>query len=173
MNDRRGRVLPSLPVLALLASATPARAAEGGLVIVPDGPLLLLLLAAFALLVFPANALLFRPIFRVLDAREQRIAGTRRHAERVAREADAVVTRYESAIEQARDGAARERAEKLEAARRDGASSTAQARELADRQLEAARRDLERTTAEVRGALRTEAEALARDAASRLLGRTL
>lgn len=173
MNDRRDRPHLLLPGLVLLLAAAPAQASEGGLDIVPDIPILLVLIGIFALLVAPTNALLFRPIFRVLDERDKKIAGTRRHADRVAREADEVVARYERAIAGARGEVERERKQRLEVARGEGASDTTSARQAAERELEGARREMTQALAEARGILRGQAEELARDAAARLLGRAL
>lgn len=175
MTPRRDR-LPHLVALlfcGLTALAAPARAAGGGLEIVPDGPLLLLLLVAFALLIYPMNALLFRPIFRVLDAREEKISGTRRRAEHLAREADATAQRYENAIAKSREESHRERAAGLEEARRAGAGQTTAARKAAETEIERARAEMASALAEARTALRADSQALAREAAARLLGRSL
>jgi F-type H+-transporting ATPase subunit b len=170
-GDRLQRLLPGL--LLPLFAAAPAQASEGGLTITPDGPLLLLLIVAFALLIFPVNALIFRPIFRVLDAREQRITGTRRRADQVAQEAEAVTHRYEEALQRAREENALERGRRVEVARSEGARGMAEARGIADREIEAARSQLAAILDEARQTLRTQAEQLARDAAARLLGRAL
>ncbi len=173
MNDPGDRPQRLLPGLLLVLAAAPARAAEGGLRIVPEWPILILLVVAFVLLILPVNALLFRPIFRVLDAREERIAGTRRRADQVAREAGEVTARYEDALRRAREENTRARVGRVEAARREAASDLAGAREAADREIEAARQQLAAVLEESRGALRVQVEELARQAAARLLGRAL
>ena len=65
-------------------AVAPAAAGEGGLVLMPDFERTLpLLLLAFVLLIYPVNALIFRPIFKVLEERDRRIAGNRESARRV------------------------------------------------------------------------------------------
>ena len=88
---------------AILLIPSLAAAAEHGLVLVPDLPLLLALIAFFVLLIAPANALVFKPLLRVLDERDARIAGTRTKAERLEQEAAAILARYEQAVSEARD----------------------------------------------------------------------
>ncbi|HKK49957.1 MAG TPA: ATP synthase F0 subunit B, partial [Myxococcota bacterium] len=75
--------------------AGPALAADE-LVLIPDPQLLLIMLVGFALLVFPLNALLFKPVFAALDARAERIEGARTRSAQLQREADSVLERYES-----------------------------------------------------------------------------
>lgn len=173
MNDPGDRPQRLLPGLLLVLVAAPAHAVEGGLRIVPELPILILLVIAFALLVLPVNALLFRPIFRVLDAREERIAGSRRRADQLAREAGEVTARYEDALRKAREENARTRADRVGVARREAASDLAGAREAADREIEAARKQLGALLEDSRGVLRVQTEELARQAAARLLGRAL
>ena len=72
--------------LSATAAALPAAAADE-LVLIPDYALfgliggeegigmLWVMVALFVVLIFPLNALMFKPIFRALDARMDRIAG--------------------------------------------------------------------------------------------------
>ena len=63
------------------------------------------------LLIAPANALVFKPLLRVLDERDARTAGTRASAARLEQEAAAILARYEQAVRETREegerGAAR------------------------------------------------------------------
>jgi len=158
---------------AALLGAAPAVAAEDGLTIVPELGLLVLLMVLFALLVLPTDRLLFRPLFRLLDEREARTLGTRRRAEKLASEAEAVLERYESAVHAAREEAERERRARLDEAREGRARRTAEAREEAEQRVETARRDVQEEFGRARDALRAQAEGLAREATERVLGRTL
>lgn len=173
MNDRREWLAPSALGWLLVLAAAPAHASGGGLKLVPDVPLLLLLLVVFVLLIFPTNALLFRPIFRVLDARDEKISGTRRNAERLTKEAEAVAARYEEAIGEARVRIDADRKQRLESARHDSAEATAEARQSAESELERARGELTHSLETVRGSLASQVQELAREAAARLLGRPL
>lgn len=158
---------------ALLAlPAAPALASEGGIVLIPQWPLLLPLLVLFGVLILPVQQLIFKPIFRVLDEREQRIAGARERAESVGREADAILARYESEVRQAREEIEARRRVGLEEVRKEHRERTAAARTAAESQLARTRDEIDAALDETRVALRGETEALARVAAERILGRS-
>jgi len=157
---------------ALLLAAAPAGAAEGGLQIYPDRKLLYLIVG-FAILIPLLDVLLFRPLFRVLDERHERIEGAKTRAEEVARRAGELVQRFESAVGQARADAEAERQRLLEGERREQVSRVAGEREEAERSLQAARREVGRAVTDARQFLRRDAESLAREAAARVLGRSL
>jgi F-type H+-transporting ATPase subunit b len=170
---------PSLPracgwlAVTLLAVAGPASASEGGLRLAPDWPILFALLVLFFVLIFPVNALIFRPVFRVFDEREERIEGTRRRAKKLAEDADEIVARYENAVREVREQAETDRRKRLEVARGEGGSEVAGARSAAEREIENARASIAVTLEATRTTLRGEAEALAREVAARVLGRAL
>lgn len=159
-------------ILIVIFCGTPAQAADG-LVLVPEGPVLVVLVLAFAALVFPVNALIFKPLFRVLDEREARIEGARARAAEVQVEADALLERYREAIREVREEAERDRRGELEAARREHGSRSDQARADAQGVLEQGRSELDVWLGEARGELRQSAEPLAQLAAERVLGRGL
>ena len=164
--------LSSLTLTLLgVALAMPAHAAEGGLVLVPDLRMLIGLIVCFAILVFPLNALLFKPILKALEEREARIAGTRAKAERLAADTQAVLERYETAIRLAREESEQERRTQLDRARARMLETTGEARGTAERQLDRARSELNTTVEEARFALRAHANELAREAAASVLGR--
>lgn len=165
------RLLSLALALLCVAIALPASAAEGGLVLLPDPRMLIALIVCFAILVFPLNALLFKPILKALDEREARIAGTRAKAERLAADTQAVLERYETAIRLAREESEQERRAHVDSARARMLETTAEARGTAERQLERARSDLNSTVDEARFALRAHADDLAREAAASVLGR--
>ncbi len=172
--DRRilaGLAAP-LAASALLVTATPALASEGGLQIYPDAKLVYLIVG-FAVLIPILDALLFRPIFRVLDERHQRIEGAKARADEVQRHAGELVQRFELAVQQARSGAEAERQQVLERERREHAARVASERQEAERSLQAARREVARAVTDARQFLRRDAESLAREAAARVLGRSL
>lgn len=163
-----GLLAGSLPLLA-----SPAHASGGELVLLPDPITIGVLIVVFALLIGPVNALLFKPVFRVLDRREDKIGGARRRAERLERHADGVLADYEGAVRGAREEAELERRAQIDEARSEHASLTAAAREEAERELERARAELGRSLADARAALRSQGQELARAAAERVLGRAL
>ena len=157
---------------ALLAGT--AEASEGGLVLLPDlAGKLPILIVLFALLVYPVNAILFKPIFRVLDAREERTAGTRKRAAKIMKDAEETLARYESQVREVRADAEQARKSEAAAAREENATLVGAARAEAERQLERARIELDEALAQSRQMLRAGAQSLADEAASRVLGRAL
>lgn len=175
--NRTTRRLPFLPTLAavlVLALAGDALAAgDGGLVLVPDLKMLLALVLFFALLVFPVNALLFRPIFATLDARDERIAGTVARAEKLAADAEETLERYERSVREVKEQADEGRKTVLAAARDSFQEQSQAARAAAEAELERARREIAGELESARGGLRGQAEALASAAAASVLGRGL
>jgi F-type H+-transporting ATPase subunit b len=170
---RRIRAMAVVALSAMLLLAGEALAAEGDLQLMPAFKMLTALLVLFVILIFPVNALLFRPIFRVLDARDEKIAGTRRSAEQLAAQAEEVLALYERSLRQVRDGAEQERKERLVGARGESMERTAAARTEAEREIERAREQIVAGLEEARAALRPQAEQLAREVSARVLGRTL
>jgi F-type H+-transporting ATPase subunit b len=165
-------------IAALFFAASPALASEGhggghSLVLFPEWTELVPLIVLFLLLIPLVNTLLFKPVFRILDAREERIDGARRRATRLEHDAAAVVERYRLAVSEVRAEADAERKASLEAARRAQAERIAVERAEAERQLEASRRELDGALVGARESLRRDVEALAREAATRILGRSL
>lgn len=147
--------------------------ASEGLNLIPNLPLMLGLMAAFILLVYPVNALLFRPIFAVLDERRERIEGARRRAAQLQGEADAVTARYREAVREVRQEAEQGRRARLDEARGEQANITSLARGAAEQQLVRTRSELSAAVADARSSLRAQVEELARQAAERIIGREL
>ena len=154
-------------------TATQAFAAGDSLEIFPDPKRLIALIVLFAALVIPVNKWVFKPLFRVLDGREERIAGARARAERLAGEADAIVEQYETALRGTREDAERARREQLDAARRDTLDTTGAARAEAEGEVETARLALRESLETARTTLRAQSRELAREAAARVLGRAI
>lgn len=173
----RSRRRPSLLAIAAgpcaALAAGDALASEGGLELFPDPALLLALLLLFALLIAPVNALIFRPIFRVLDARDEKISGTRRRAEKIAADSETLLTRYEESVRGVREEAERERKQAVAEARGENAAETARARAQAEAEIQRARGEIGEALVGARSTLRAAAEQLAREAAARVLGRPL
>lgn len=174
MTQRSDKTARFVVATALaLGVAGPASAAEGGLVLVPDLPSLVALIVFFLLLIIPMNALVFRPIFAALDAREQRIAGTRARAGELAAEAERSMGDYERAVRSARDEAEQGRKAALAEARDGAQQQTGVARAEAETELERAAGEIDTALESARVSLRSEAETLAREAATAVLGRNL
>jgi F0F1-type ATP synthase membrane subunit b/b' len=177
----------ALAAILLLAPGGAAASGGEGIEIFPDVPTswdrifslelfaspLVQLLALFALLIWPANQLLWRPLLRVFEARGERIAGSRARAEKVASEAEDVLGAYESAVERARRSADGDRAQILEGARRQQSQLTAEARRAAETEVTAAREAVDAALDRARSGLQSSADELGREAAAQVLGRTL
>jgi len=159
-------------LIATAAMATPALAADA-LVLEPDPPILIGLIVGFVVLMFPTNQLIFKPIFRALDERDERIEGARSRATQIQRDADTVLADYESRIREARIDADTTRKEQIAAARTEQGAMTGAARSEAEAQIERARATLASDLEDARQSMRADAQELARSAAEQILGRSL
>jgi len=159
-------------VCALFAGA--AAASEGGLVLLPDWTgKLPILIVLFALLMVPVNAILFKPIFQVLDAREERTGGTRKRAEKIMKDAEETLAGYERAVREARAEAEQARKREATAAREENATVIDAARAESASHLQSAMTELAAAIEQSRQTLGSDARSLADEAASRVLGRAL
>jgi F-type H+-transporting ATPase subunit b len=163
----------AIVVAALLVPAV-AFAEEGhGLVLVPELWRIVPLILLFALLIAPANALVLKPLLRVLDERDARIGGTRAKADRLEQDAAAILARYENAVRETRDEGERTRRALLSEVRSEVQREVAAARSEAEARLEGVRGEIAASLDSARGALRGQAQELASQAASQVLGRAL
>jgi F-type H+-transporting ATPase subunit b len=131
------------------------------------------MLIGFVFLIFPLNALIFKPIFSALDARADRIAGARSRSTQLETEADDVLSRYETAIREARTESEAHRQGQLAGAREEQQTLTTLAKTESDTELIRAREELGAALEEARTTLRASAEELANSAAEQVLGRTI
>ena len=127
--------------------------AENSIQLVPDGTLLLHVLIIL-LMVYVLNATLFKPINRILEAREKRTRGRLSEAEEILRSVGEKLTEYERALRAARTeayafteheraGAMQDRQLKLDEMRAKLAESSTLEKEAIQRQAEEARITLE------------------------------
>lgn len=169
----RRRIVAFAVVVGLVALPLSAAAAEGGLSIFPDWKELLILLAVFAVLIFPSNKLVFEPLIEVLDERGRRIQGAQARAQEIDTEADRVFGEYETAVTAARKLAEEDRRGRMEEARREQSRVTAEARGDAEAEMQRARAGVAEALGQAREELRNQAQGLASDAASQVLGRSV
>jgi F-type H+-transporting ATPase subunit b len=169
----RSRAACAICAIGLSLLASTSAYASDALVLEPDPPLLLGLIIGFALLIFPANELIFKPIFKALDERTERIEGARKRATKIERDADVLLNDYETRIREARAEADTARKESITEARREHGLLTASARGEAETQIERARATLANDLETARTQMSTEARALAESAAEQILGRSL
>lgn len=187
MNPQLG-----IPAFLALVVAGPARAAEGGLQLLPTGfaelwaqhgpswafllnlwqlHQFLGLVVLFALLAPILNRFLFAPLLRVLEERDRQIAGARERAAQLATEADALLMRYDTAVRETRERAHEEHLRLTEDARNTSQTQVAEARTHVEEELKARRGELRSALDRAHSELRRDADALAREIAHRLLGR--
>jgi F-type H+-transporting ATPase subunit b len=157
---------------ASLFAPAVAQAAEGSLQIIPDPTHVAVLLVLFVILVPVLNVALFQPLLRVLDDREQRIAGARTRATELAQQTEGLLARHEDALRRAREAAHAEQQRVIEDARGEHQSTIGDARHAAEGEIAAARIEVQRAVEAVRASLRADAESIAREIAARLLGRS-
>ena len=172
---RPARVLPGWLVFLVgfgLVGAVPAQAA-GQLELIPSPLMLISLLVLFVVLVFPLNALIFRPIFEALDERHRRTAGARERSEEVSQQADEVLQRYGAEMRAARIEAEKIRKAAMEEAREEQARVLAEARANAEAKVEEGRGRLASSLEDARAELEAHARDLAEAAAQRVMGRAL
>ena len=127
--------------------------AENSIQLVPDGTLLLHVLIILVM-VYVLNATLFRPINRILEAREKRTRGRLTEAQEIMKGVSEKLAEYERALRAARTeayavteheraGEMKDRQRVLDETRAQLAASTASEKEAIQRQAEAARTTLE------------------------------
>lgn len=157
-----------------------AVASEGELFILPHdehGDLafrdVTILIVFFSALIYPMNRLIFQPLFRVMDAREEKTAGARRRADQLAADADEILERYESSLREVRQDAEEARKQTLVSTRADSSNTTTQARGNAEGEVTRAREEIAAALDEARATLQSHAAALAGEVAERTLGRPL
>jgi F-type H+-transporting ATPase subunit b len=146
--------------------------AENSIQLVPDGTLLLHI-AIILVMVYVLNATLFKPINRILEAREKRTRGRLSEAEEILRDVSGKLSQYERSLRQARGesysfteqeraAAMQERQLKLNEMRQQLAESTAKEKETIERQAD-----------EARGLLEVESRRIAREIGTRVLSRPI
>lgn len=152
--------------------ATSAHAAAE-LVLIPDPYIAGVLIVAFFALIPFVNALIVKPVFRVIDERADKIEGARKRAAKLEVDADTVLSKYETAVRDVREQSEGGRRDAIDAARAQQAEVTSAARAEAEREMEQSRLELEASLVTARASLRGTAEDLAKQAAERVLGRAL
>jgi F-type H+-transporting ATPase subunit b len=172
--------LPAL-VTALLAVGAPALASEGGegaakggnALITPEIGLIFWTLVTFLILLFLLSKFAWGPIIRAMNAREEGIKGDLDTARKQREDATRLLEDHKALLDQAR----RERAEAVEAGRRDAERLKAEILDEARRQREQLVKQSEDQLAaglrQARAELKGAAADLAIQAAGMLMGKNL
>ena len=146
--------------------------AENSIQLVPDGTLILHVLIILVM-VYVLNATLFKPINRILEARDQRTRGRLSEAQQILKNLSEQLTDYERKLRAARGEAyalsesergvaMQERQQKLNEMRQQLSESIAQEKKA-----------IEQQAAEARGTLEVESRRLAREIGARVLSRPI
>ena len=146
--------------------------AENSIQLVPDGTLILHVLIILVM-VYVLNATLYKPINRILEAREKRTKGRLSEAQEILKTVSQKVAAYEQALRQARgeayaftegerSSAMQDRHQQLNEMRRQLAESIANEKQ-----------GIQQQAAEVRGKLETESRLIAREIGARVLSRPI
>jgi F-type H+-transporting ATPase subunit b len=150
----------------------PLGLAENSIQLVPDGTLLLHILIILVM-VYVLNATLFKPINRILEARERRTRGRLTEAEEILRNISEKLAQYERSLRQARGEAysfaERERA----AAMQERQSKLNEMRQQLSESITKEKQAIERQAEEARAVLETESRRIAREIGSRILSRPI
>ena len=146
--------------------------AENSIQLVPDGTLVLHVLIILVM-VYVLNATLFKPINRILAARDQRTRGRLTEAEQILTDVNEKLSNYERELRKARGEAyalaesergvaMQERQQKLNEMRQKLAESTTKEKQVIQRQVEEARATLE-----------SDSRRVAREIGARVLNRPI
>lgn len=146
--------------------------AEGGIQLVPDGTLVIHVIA-IVVMVFILNATLFKPINKVLAAREKQGKGKSGEAGEILRRVESKLGAYEERLRAARTEAY-QLLETEHAAAREAREATLAGirRELLESTTQE-KRELARQAEEARGTLEGNARQLAGEVSRRILGRAI
>lgn len=175
MNRNRCIAVALLVQAISLGLAPTALAAGGGagLDLIPEPMQVIVLLVGFLLLIPLVSNLIVKPVYAVLDERQEKIAGARKRAEALEESAAEVFERYDRSVREVRDESERMRREQLDAARSEQEQITSRARSEAESEIAQSRAELRQSLEQARTGLRSTAEDLARQVAERILGRAL
>jgi F-type H+-transporting ATPase subunit b len=133
----------------------------------------LLQMVVFATLIVVLKPLLFEPVLRVFEEREQRTEGARDSARAMQEEAGQLLSRYEKELAKVHEVARQERDRiRAETAKVEG-ELIAQARDTATKILDDGRKRLDQERRQLEFGLGRESERLARTLAEVVLGRSL
>lgn len=149
-----------------------ALAGGSGNIISPDGSLVLIVIL-FIIFVFLLNRVLFKPVGRILDERENLTDGARAEARAAARQHQNRLDDYESRITQARAQSFRFLEQRRASAIQERIRIIDEAKHRAAEELASAKEEIARQAAEAKAMLEGEARFLSQQISRSLLGRTV
>lgn len=155
-----------------MVSMTLAFAEGGGNIISPDGSLVLVLIL-FIFFVFLLNRLLFRPIGRLLDQRQNLTEGSANEARAARRIYETRLAEYEATIRQARAESYKQSEQERASALEDRRRLLDEAKQNAHEQIDRAKQEIDKQVTQARSALESESRQIAENISRTVLGRTV
>jgi F-type H+-transporting ATPase subunit b len=152
-------------------SVAPLAAAAGGAVTLDLDKTLVVQMLLFMVLIVVLKPLLFDPVLRVFEQREQRTEGARAEARALQEKAGELLRKYEKELERLRQMATQERERLRGEASRLEAEILSEAREASNKIVENGRSRIETELRAVEQQLSARTDELAKSMASRVLGR--
>ena len=134
---------------------------------------LFLQFANFLVLLFLLNLLLYRPLSRIMEERDQTVQGGHQRAKDLENQIEAKMAAYREKLQSAKSKAAEERNALRAAAAEEEARILGDAQAKAADQVKTVRNKVASQAQEARENLRGQAEELATRVASKVLGRSL
>jgi F-type H+-transporting ATPase subunit b len=149
-----------------------ALALEGGIQLIPDGTLIVHVIA-IVVMVGILNATLFKPINKVLEARERRGKGRLGEAGDILTRVESQLAAYESGLRSARSEAYQLLETEHAAARAKREGKLAEVRDELTEATSKQKQELARQSEEARKSLQANAQELAHEVGTRILGRRI
>jgi F-type H+-transporting ATPase subunit b len=146
--------------------------AEGGIQLVPDGTLIIHVIA-IVIMVYVLNATLFKPVNKVLEAREKRGKGRFDEAGEILKRVESKLAAYEAGLRAARTEAYQLLEAEHATARAERQGKLSKVRQELGDSTGAQKQDLARQADEARKVLQANARQFAHEVGTRILGRTI
>ena len=140
--------------------------------LVPDFSLLIILIL-FVLLVFLLNAIIFKPITKVIDERERLTTGAVAEAKHALHDYDRRLQDYQDKIRAARADSYRMLEAQRAAALGERGRILAEVKSEVTEKIEAEKREIKKTAQQARGKLETDARQIAESISRNILKRPL
>jgi F-type H+-transporting ATPase subunit b len=150
----------------------PLGLAENSIQLVPDGTLILHVLIILVM-VYVLNATLFKPINRILEARDQRTRGRLSEAQEILKKVSEQLANYERQLRQARVEAYALSESERGAAMQEGQNRLNEMRVHLAESIAQQKEAIQRQADEARGTLEVDSRRLAREISERVLSRPL
>lgn len=144
--------------------------AENSIQLVPDGTLILHVLI-IVLMVWVLNRTLYKPINRILEAREKRTRGRLTEAQEILRDVSGKVSDYEKGLRQARADAYAQSEQERTAAMQERQGKLTEMRQQLAESIATEKQAIQKQAGEARASVENESRRIAREIGERVLNR--